>query len=262
MKILNDDAVDGGRALRRPPLLCSGFYKAPRSFSKLTVLVTRRLSKVACCMLFSTCMMLLNSPSVLAASDSRCARIDERVRYGPFDYRQGRTTLRQNLSIVEEYHFRPEMQREAMRGEGSWFQMDYTLRAFPNHAPALFLIGIMEQKITNYKTEYLKKLQRRNDYSPAGCYFERAIRFAPDDPNVYNAYGRFLALSKFYDKAIEAFKTAVKLAPKVASAHYNLGLAYYAAGKFDESAKAARKAYSLGYKKPQLRTRLKRNGHW
>ena len=102
--------------------------------------------------------------------------------YGPYDYR----TSRDKLAIVEGVHFTPDV--EALRS-GATGQIggdiDYTLRASPNHPRALIAMANLGRKL--------------NTDSPPGakytlpCYFDRAIRFAGDDPTVRLVYGTYLA---------------------------------------------------------------------
>jgi hypothetical protein len=56
--------------------------------------------------------------------------------YGPFDYRTDRTGT--TLSIVEDNHFTPAVEQLISGITGSLgAELDYTLRAFPNHHRAL-----------------------------------------------------------------------------------------------------------------------------
>jgi tetratricopeptide (TPR) repeat protein len=214
------------------------------------------------CRLIAVLVVLLGASPALAG-DPRCPRLAERQSYGPFDYRLAKKVYVKELKVVEDFHFKRSFRRGAMRGDvGAWFEMDYTIRAFPNHAPALFLLGMLEHKLITERAQSYKSLTKREKFSPVSCYFERAIRFAPNDPNVYNAYGRLLVIKKQYAESIDAFKKSVELAPETASARYNLGLAYYAGGQYEEAAKAAREAYRLGYRRTELKDRLKRKGHW
>ena len=204
------------------------------------------------------------SPVFAVSDDPRCGRLSVRQGYGPHDYRERHSSTRGNLAVVEEYHFTPAMQRDALRGAKSnvWGNLDYTIMAFPNHSRALYLLGVYADKMRKYHKEYFKTLESKETYSPVMCYFKRAIKYAPDDPNVWNALGRLQITLKKPDQALKSFKQVVKLAPKSPAAHYNLGLAYFAAKEYPAAATSARKAYALGHKAQDLKRRLASKGHW
>ena len=212
-------------------------------------------------------------PSVRAA-DVECAVFAQRKFSKPADYRQRRSPQsmavnddKKHIHNVEKAHFTREYQRAALRGDplgvAVVYNLDYTLRHVPNHAPALFHFAIFSHLLKNRSPSSYEDLKKRLDYFvPVECYYQYAVRFAPDDPNVRNAYGRYLTRIEQHEEAIKVFASVVKLAPKSAAAHYNLGLAYFAAKKYDEAAVAARKAYKLGYHRTELKERLKRKEHW
>lgn len=198
-----------------------------------------------------------------AAADPRCARIDARVGYGPYDYR---TAKPGSIAQVEQHHFTTEIRRNAMRGDSkggaTWNNLDYTLRALPNHPGALFMLGTFELHMKTYNEDAWRAMGRRPEYAPFACYFQRAERFAPDDPNVHNTLGILLHRSGQPENALASFQKAVELAPESPEAHYNLGLSQFALGQFEQSAASARRAYELGYRKQDLKIKLQRKGHW
>lgn len=72
--------------------------------------------------------------------------------YGPYDY-QNSQHRQQKLPIVEQYHLTPKV-RSLRAGQTSVTpgpDLDYVLRAFPNHIPALYLM-----------TRYQKQLKSAN----------------------------------------------------------------------------------------------------
>ena len=89
--------------------------------------------------------------------------------YGPYDYRSSRD----KLAIVEAAHFTPDV--EALRS-GSTGQLggdiDYTLRASPNHPRALIAMANLGRRMNSEQPPGAK-------YTLA-CYFDRAVRFADD----------------------------------------------------------------------------------
>lgn len=197
-------------------------------------------------------------------ADQRCARIDQGDTR-PEDYR---TATEEYKHVVESFHFTAEIQREAMRGDsqrpirGTWSDLDYTLRRFPNHPRALYMMGIFELRLRKFNEEAWRKLTMEPEFLPSICYFERAARFAPDDAGVPNALGILLHRAGKPEEALKSFQKAVELAPEAPEAHYNLGLSQFALGRYQQAAISARRAYELGYQKQDLKIKLKRKGHW
>lgn len=171
--------------------------------------------------------------------------------YGPFDYR----TQRHKLEIVEAYHF-DEGVESLQRGKSGRLggDIDYTLRASPNHPRALMAMTRLAQR------EKTEKPQSAN-YSVA-CYFDRAVRFAPDDATVRTLFAVYLNKKGQKTKAIEQLKAAEKYAGRSANVAYNMGLVYLDLNDFENALKYARIAYDGGFPLPGLRNRLKRAGKW
>jgi tetratricopeptide (TPR) repeat protein len=132
--------------------------------------------------------------------------------------------------------------------------IDFTLRAFPNHPRALMSMA---------------KLSRREGRAkPLGanysieCYFERAIRFRPDDPMPYMIAGVHFAQVGQRQTAISYLDRARELSNDDANLHYNLGLGYLDVGLTDKALEHARRAYAAGFPLPGLRDRLRALGAW
>lgn len=191
------------------------------------------------------------SASVSAAADSYLCG-DLANGYGPYDYR---TIPAANRTIVERVHFtsKVEMLREgATSAVGG--DIDYTLRAMPNHHRALMSLVRLGMK---------EKTDR-----PAGasytieCYFDRANRLAPDDPTPYLIYAIYLHNKKRNAEMKQALDRAASLRsnPTNFEFDYNLGLLYFDAQEYDKSAAAAKRAYALGAPFPALKNKLKSVG--
>jgi len=129
----------------------------------------------------------------------------------------------------------------------------YTLRAFPNHHRALYAL------IRYYE---IKKWRFGDPFPAPECYLQRALYFAPEDPQVYILYGIFLHQNGLYKKALEQYKTAESLHFDSAELHYDMGLVYVAMKKYSKANAQAQIAYKLGYPLPGLKQTLKRLGHW
>lgn len=172
--------------------------------------------------------------------------------FGPFDYR---TVREADRTIVERFHFTPAV--ESLR-HGSTGQiggdLDYTLRAMPNHPRALYAVSRYAQR--------LKSQRLPGARYPAECYFDRAIRFAPDDSQVRALYADFLIAFGRPKDARDQLETAEKLEVRSAQVTYNMGLAWARLGDYDKALPLARRAYAAGVQFPGLRTMLEKAGVW
>lgn len=171
--------------------------------------------------------------------------------YGPFDYRSDKS----RLGIVETYHFTPSV--ETLRSGKSGplgGDLDYTLRAFPNHHRALMSM--------------MKLGQREKVAKPQGaqfsveCYMQRAEVFRPTDGMVKTIYGLYLLKAGRTQDAIRKLEAARNLDERDSNVHYNLGLAYFELGHYDQALASAHRAYAAGFPLPGLRDKLKRAGKW
>ena len=173
--------------------------------------------------------------------------------FGPFDYR---TASKKDKDLVESYHFTRKV--ESLAGGNTSISaggdMAYTLHVFPNHHRALMaLIKLGEKE---------KTLKPRGMAFTVPCYFDRAERFRPDDATVKSIFGVYLMRSGKNEEAQKKLEEALELAGDNANVYYNLGLSYYQMKLFDQSLKAAHRAYALGFPLPGLRDMLKRAGKW
>jgi tetratricopeptide (TPR) repeat protein len=186
----------------------------------------------------------------LAGAREFCGSLEN--HYGPFDYR----TDKGNLGLVEHAHFTEDVEA-GLRGSTAEFiggDLDYTLRAFPNHHRALATLARVALRD--------KTLMIPNTKWPVECYFLRAQRFRPDDAMVYSTYGSYLYGQGKYDNALRQFKEAVSLDPENAMINYNIGLAYLKKSDFEHANEHAHKAYDQGYPLPGLKNQLIKAGKW
>ncbi|MDP2171364.1 MAG: tetratricopeptide repeat protein [Rhodocyclaceae bacterium] len=188
--------------------------------------------------------------SSTAVAQGNCGNLNE--GYGPFDYR----TQKHELKIVEGAHFLPFVENLS-RGNTSTTpggDIDYTLRASPNHHRALLAM----MKLSS-KEKRDKPIGAR--YTIA-CWLDRAERFAPDDAMVKTIYGTFLLQKGKADEGVKKLEEALVMAGDNANIHYNLGLAYVDLKDYDKALASAHKAYQLGFPLPGLRNKLERVGQW
>lgn len=171
--------------------------------------------------------------------------------YGPFDY----WTDKDKLGIVEVNHFTPEV--ESLRSAKSGYlggDIDYTLRAFPNHPRALMaMMRLGEQARTERPPGTLYTVN---------CYFDRAVRFRPSDAMARLIYGIYLVKQKRQAEALRHLEVAEQFAGDSANVNYNLGLAFLDLGRYDQALKYAHTAYRLGFPLPGLRRKLQEAGRW
>lgn len=171
--------------------------------------------------------------------------------YGPFDYR----TQRDRLAIVEIAHFTPEVAALIRGNTGSiGGDLGYTLRTSPNHLRALMAMARLAERL---KTPEIPDMH----YS-VECYFNRAIRFAPDDPLVRIVYAQYLAKNKKMDAALKELQEADFYAKDNGFTHYNIGLVYFDLKQYDKARAQAHKALQLGFNGTALADKLKSVNEW
>ena len=171
--------------------------------------------------------------------------------YGPYDYR----TQRGELKIVEDFHFTQRVER--LQGGQSGYiggDLNYTLKAGPNHHRALVALMRWVEKNKSEKTDGM-------GYT-AECYFDRAIRYRPDDTVVRALYAEFLHKRKRNADGIKQLDVGVFYAGESAFSHYNLGLVYLELGAHDKALRQAQRAMALGFPRTGLKDELVKLGKW
>ena len=172
--------------------------------------------------------------------------------FGPFDYRVNRGDT---LDIVEKFHFTPSVEALISGSTGKvGGDLDYTLRAFPNHHRALLSVLKLAEK-----TKTPRDLAMNY---PFECYFERAIRFQRDDPIPRMLYATYLGRQGRLADAKKQLADADLMADNNPFTYYNIGMVYADLKQYDEALKMAHKAYGMGFPRPGLRDRLKAVGKW
>lgn len=187
--------------------------------------------------------------------------------YGPYDYRpanhkpnQGdQLSHAERRALVEDYHFTPRVENLIGAQSGGSIgppgkDLSYTLRAFPNNHRALVSVMRYGEK---FKTETPPGMQY-----PVECYFERAIRFAPDDVITRIIYSTYLNKYKRTAEAAEQLKISSGLAKDSPFSHYNIGLAYFELKEYSAALQSAWRAKELGFDRIDLSEKLKAVGQW
>lgn len=162
---------------------------------------------------------------------------------------------RQGLAVVENFHFTPNVERLVRGASGALgADISYTLEHFPNHHRALSAISRLALRDKNRKPHGAR-------YT-AECFFDRALRYRPDDARVRSLYGSYLLALGQADAALEQLEQAARLEPDNPAAHYNLGLLYVRKKNYEQARASARKAYAMGFPLPGLKNKLSAAGEW
>lgn len=183
--------------------------------------------------------------------ESDCGPLEN--AFGPHDYRFVRG---EPLYLVESTHFQPYVEAlvRTRHGNALGSELDYTLRAFPNHHRALVSMMRLAEKVK-------KKMPEGARY-PVECWFDRALRFKPDDTVARMIYVTYLTREGRAADALTELERATRTAGDNAYSHFNIGMLYFDLGKHDLALAQAHKAMALGFVKPELIDRLKGVGKW
>ncbi len=162
---------------------------------------------------------------------------------------------RQGLQVVESFHFSKKVENLVQGMSGSLGgDISYTLEHFPNHHRALAAMAKLSLRD--------KKPQPNGARYPIDCFFDRAIRFKPDDATVRMVYGSYLLSAGQNDAALVQLNEAARLAPDHPTINYNLGLMYMKKKDYAQARSYAWKAYGLGFPLPGLKNKLLEAGQW
>jgi hypothetical protein len=195
-------------------------------------------------------MLMWAHPVFGQPSAAQCGNLAN--AFGPFDYR---TEKGERLHLVESAHFTPAVE-SLVRSVTGYIgaDIDYTLRAFPNHHRALLSMMRLGERLktprvpnTNYEVE---------------CYFIRAITFRSNDTTVRMLYAMYLSTNQRKADALLQLSAARTLAGDNAFTHHNIGLLYMDLGEHELALGEAHMALSLGFSRPELKDRLVAAGKW
>jgi len=189
-------------------------------------------------------------------SPQLCGRLYTPPLSPPWDFRYDKHFM----ALVEDAHFTPSVEA-LIKGKTAnkvGPDIDYTLGRFPNHPRALIAVAKLYRRSSNTQAELLPR--------PAECYFERAVRFAPDDALVRVLYADFLNYLKYPEEAGFQLETAVKLAGDNLLTHRNIGLMYLQLGRVDKALEQAHRLEEGAANLPPgfntLKGELVRRGLW
>lgn len=200
---------------------------------------------LALCAIFALAILSITSP---ARAQNGCGSLQ--THYGPFDYRVNRD----KLPVVENRHFTPAI-AGLLRGVTATTpgpDIEYTLGAFPNHAPAL--ASLMKWAQLN-RTGHPKDLRYSVD-----CHFDRALRWRADDVVVRMLFAQWLGETGRKEDALR--QLSLVEADQNPLTIYNLGLLYLQFGEMDQALRLAHETRRLGFGAPALEQRLREAGRW
>ena len=196
---------------------------------------------------------LIGAPAFAQPDPWTCGPLRPPGQFGPYDYRYDRG---QPLGLVEGAHFGPEIEA-LIRGNRNHLvgpDIDYTLRAYPNHHRALIAMMRLGEKQKTNKPDGA-------NYT-VECYFERAVLFRDNDPTVRMLYAGYLSKQNRQSEALAQLARATLLAKDNGFTHYNIGLVYFDMKVYDRALAQAHRAIELDFERSELRDLLKNAGQW
>ena len=204
--------------------------------------------------------LALSHPIASFAEYEACGPIERKDGgYGPYDYTNP-SDYRNKLPVVNLHHFNARVENliggfkeETPRPAGD---LSYVLFAFPNHHRALNSIVRLSWKENTPKPVGSK-------YS-IDCWFDRAIRWRPEDGTVRMIYGNYLSNTrvKRYKEAIPHYELAEQRLKNNPNLFYNMGLLYFNLKNYDRARGYARRAYAGGFPLSGLKDMLVKAGKW
>lgn len=189
--------------------------------------------------------LLLTSAGVASAQQvSACGSLQN--AYGPFDYRKERGRM---LQIVDSAHFTTDVEM-LIRGKSSSIggDLDYTLRAAPNHHRAL--------------DATMRLALRDNTHQPKGmrysvdCWFDRGMRFVPDDYVVRFLFVQYLIRTNRAKEAPQHLDFVAAKSPPEALTWLNLALLNADLGRWEIGRSQAEQARALGLERARVNERF------
>ena len=197
-----------------------------------------------------------------------CGELKNYSDIGPWDYADPSSSASTGadpmgrIRRVENVHFNPEMKMlntKRYSVEKLTVEIHYTLRVFPNHPEALLAISRLERMAggklpQSSATIFTPKIS-------AYCFFDRAIRFRPEDKAVRFSYAIHLHQNRKYQEALEQYKLAEPQYEDNRFFHYNLGLLYADMKNWEKAVDYAQRAYSSGVTFPALRQKIEKAGY-
>jgi len=212
---------------------------------------------------FSIILLLYSfSFHVLAKSKANWVGVDLRglpctgndQGYGPYDYTNPADY--EKIPVVEHFHFTKNVENLVKGRSGTIpSDLDYTLRAIPNHHRAL--ISAIRYQIKVLNNFVTKKLS-----SSPECYLQRAINYKPEDAALYTLYGYYLTKINRLKEASKQYEEALEISPRNSKFEYSYSLLLIKLKEYKKALEYAKRAYKHGKPPNGLMEKLKRLGVW
>lgn len=173
---------------------------------------------------------------------------------GPWDYLQRRKWAGP-LASIEEHHFNRNVEL-LIRGISTepMGDIDFTLRAFPNHHRAL-------TSAVNFRVRN-KRWPQTSKGRQAECYLQRAIAFSPKDPTLHPLLAHVLHRLNKPTQALVSYRKAIADHPRDVMLKYNMGLALTDIKQYKQASRIATEIYAADFPLPALKRRLVAAGEW
>lgn len=175
--------------------------------------------------------------------------------FGPFDFRTAPAATRK---LVEDFHFTIGVESMTRPATTMFHEMardvEYTLRVFPNHHRALVTMGRLAER---FKSDPPPGIDLTVE-----CWYERALRFRPDDTVARSLFAQLLHRRGRRDEAIAQLELAVDQAKDSALSLHNIGLVFLEMGEVDRALAQAHRVAALGLTSSRLEATLKARNRW
>ncbi len=201
-------------------------------------------------LLLAVLLQLAGDAAAQQQAENACGSLES--AYGPYDYRVERNG---HLRIVERFHFSAAVEALIHGDSGDiGGDLNYVLMTSPNHHRALLATVRFGERTKTPQPPGMK--------FTIDCYFDRAIRFQPDDTVVREMYAQYLGKGGRVKEAKEELAVASSYAKDNPLSHYNIGLIYFDLKDYDQALAQGQLALQEGYPRTDLRDMLKGVGKW
>jgi hypothetical protein len=170
-----------------------------------------------------------------------------------WDYRVDK----QFYALVEDAHFTPPVEAliRGRTGQLPGPDIDYTLSVFPNHYRAIMAATRLAEREESQGRKSQLKL-------PVECYYERAVRFKPDDLVARMLYAQFLGKRKREEEAKSHLRETQRRAKDNPLTLRNIGLVYMELKDYDNALMVAHRLLEVEPADPVLKGALVSAGKW
>ncbi|MCW8890539.1 MAG: hypothetical protein OQL20_07775 [Sedimenticola sp.] len=212
--------------------------------------------------------LLFASSSVIGSEFDCGVVVDDGLTWdytNPNNWRPSSDAPQSRIKLVENVHFKSyieALQKGNTSGGDPFGDIEYTLRRFPNHHRALWAIS-RYFRTSRFKDQARKNSLKYSDWKRTPeCFFDRAMRFKPDDLKVRVIYAAHLHLSGKPKEALEQYRFVEARRINTTDFYYNYGLFLFDIKDYTKSKEMAVKARDAGHPLKGLINKLKGAGYW